>query len=118
MKFNLVESEYLDWDKIHDEFTDDYLFSCLSNQDLRLKYNLTHRELRECINIVKSEQNISRRPFWKHREGTVKYYYKCDKGFQIRKRINGIDIYLGLVPSEDIAKKVVEKCIKLAWNVG
>lgn len=117
MKFKVVEAKYVEWEKIHDEFTDDYLFSDMSNNDIRIKYGMSHGEFRNCCNIVKAEKNISRRPFWKTRGEGSKYYYHTKSGFQIRKRINDEDTYLGFVPTESVAKKIVELCKNASWNV-
>ena len=117
MKFNLIESSYINWEKIHDDFAEDYLFSELSNNEIRLKYGMTHGEFTEYSQLIKTEQNITRRPFWKLRKGGCKYYYPTHDGFQIRKYIDGEDTYIGFVPSEKIAKKIVELCINSAWNI-
>lgn len=117
MKFRLVESSYIDWEKIHDDFAKDYLFSELSNNEIRVKYNMTYSDFSEYSQLIKNEQNITRRPFWKHRKGDCKYYYPTHEGFQIRKHIDGTDTYIGFVPSEKIAKRIVELCIRASWNV-
>ena len=118
MNFELIESKYVDWNKIHEDFSDDFLFSSLSNEEIRIKYDMTHKEFKEFTNIVKSENNITRRPYWKLRNNKgVNYYYKCKCGFQIRKRIGGQDVYLGIVPSELDARKIVQLCINASWNI-
>ena len=117
MKFRLIESDYINWEEIHDEFTDDYLFSDLSNQEIRLKYDMTHGDFKECCQLVKEENNISRRPFWKHRKGNCKYYYPTHNGYQIRKIVQGKDTYFGFVPSERIAQILVKLCILASWDI-
>lgn len=115
MKFNVIDGAYADFDSIHDDFVEDYVFSVeLSNNEIRNKYNLTHGEFRELCNIVKKEHGLSRRnTLCKN----AKYYYKCGCRFIIQKRINQIDTYFGSVPTEDIARKLVELCKNLEWNV-
>ena len=117
MNFNLIENSYVDWNKIEDEFTEDFLKSSISNQELRLKYDMTHGEFKDCCNIVKSKYGLSRRPFWKHRVGSPKYYYKVDHGFIIMKRIDGVNTYFGFVPSLKVAEILVKMCENALWNV-
>ena len=117
MKFNLIESNYINWEEIHDDFADDYLFSELSNNEIRLKYDMSHKEFSEFSQFIKAEHNITRRPFWKHRKGGCKYYYPTHNGYQIRKTINGEDTYIGFVHTEKLAKKLVLLFIDLAWDL-
>ena len=117
MNFNLIENGYIEWDVICNEFTDDFLHSDLNNTELRIKYNMTHGEFKECCDKVKSEYRISRRPFWKHRRGKAKYYYKVRNGFIISKRYGREQVYLGFVPSLKVAEKLVEMCINASWNI-
>ncbi len=117
MNFKLVESSYIDFDSIHDEFSRDYLESTLSNEEIRRKYDMTHREFKDCGEIVKSENGLSRRPFWRYRNGSVKYYYSMDNGFIIQKKIDGKEVYIGFVPFEWVAQKIVEMCINVSWDI-
>ena len=117
MNFNLIENGYIEWDVICDDFTDDFLHSDLNNVELRIKYNMTHGEFKECCNKVKSEYGINRRPFWKHRQGKAKYYYKVRNGFIICKRYGSEQVYLGFVPSLKVAEKLVEMCKNVSWDI-
>ena len=116
MNFNLIENQYVDWENIEKEFTEQYLFSTISNTDLREQFQMTHGEFRKCCNIVKSKHGLNRRPFWKHRLGDTKYYYKVKNGFIISKRIGDKYVYLGFVPNEVVARKVVEMCKNALWD--
>lgn len=117
MNFNVIENSYVDWETIHDEFEHDYLNTTLSNEEIRLKYHMTHGEFKEYRDIIKKENNLSKRPFWKSREGTNKYFYKVHSGYIIMKRIKGTQIYFGYVPSATIAEIIVKKCEAARWNV-
>ena len=115
MKFNVIEGSYADFDSIKEDFVQDYLFSFdLSNNEIRIKYGLTHGEFEELSKIVKSEYGYSRRP---KKQIKGKYYYRTSNGFIIMKRIGDAQQYLGFVPSEEIAKKCVELCKRASWNV-
>ena len=117
MNFNLIENAYLDWDSISEEFTDDFLHSELDNMDLKTKYGMTHGQFKECCEIVKAKYGLARRPFWKHRAGNVKYYYKVRNGFIICKRYGNDYVYLGFVPSLTVAQKLVKLCKEASWNL-
>lgn len=111
----IIEGQYADIDKIKDDFVQDYIFSSeLSNKEIRAKYGLTWKEFSELCESVKLEYGFSRRP--KHGE-KGRYYYKTKHGYIIAKRINNQNQYLGFVPTEEIAKKCVELCSKLCWEV-
>lgn len=115
MNFNIVDGSYADLNSIHDDFVQDYIFSNeLSNKEIRKKYNLSHKEFRELSEEVKKEHGLSRRLIvFKD----SKYYYKAKYGFMIQKRLNGRDYYVGHVPTEDVARKVVELCKKVQWDI-
>ena len=113
MNFNLIEGAYANFDSIHDDFCKDYLWSDeLSNVEIRRKYSLSARDFKELTNQVKQEFGVSRR---NTRKG--KYYYKINDGFMIQKTIDCVSVYFGTVPSECIARKIVELCKKVGWNV-
>ena len=118
MNFNLIENSYVDWEKIEDEFTEKYLHSTMSNDDIREEFQMTHGEFRRYCNYVKEKYGLNRRPFWKHRLGDTKYYYKTRSGFIITKRVDEEYVYLGFVPNEDVAKKVVGMCKNALWDIG
>ena len=118
MNFKLIENSYIDWESIHKDFAEDYLNTTLTNDEIREKYGMTHNEFRKGCNIVKKENNIRRRPFWKHRENSAKYYYKLSNGYMISKRIGEEQVYLGFVPSLEIAKIMVCMCEKVAWDIA
>ena len=48
--------------------------------------------------------------------GTVESYYKHDTGYYISKRRNGKHIYMGHVPTEDMAIDAVTICRDLNWD--
>jgi len=113
MNFNLIEGAYANFDSIHDDFCQDYLWSDeLSNPEIRKKYELSARDFNELTNLVKKEFGVSRRNTRKGR-----YYYKVNSGFVIQKTINCVTVYFGIVPSECIARKLVELCKKMEWRV-
>ena len=114
MNFNLVEGAYADFDSIHDAFCEDYLWSDeLSNPEIRRKYGLSARDFTELTNLVKQEFGVSRRNTRKGR-----YYYKVDSGFVIQKTIDCVSVYFGIVPSESIARKIIEICKKYNWQIS
>lgn len=114
MNFNLVEGAYADFEEIHDDFCEDYLWSDeLSNPEIRRKYGLSARDFTELTNLVKEEFGVSRRNTRKGR-----YYYKVKSGFVIQKTIDCVTVYFGIVPSESIARKIVELCKKYNWQIS
>ena len=117
MNFKVVENSYVDWEAIKEEFTEKYLFSTISNNDLRKEDDMTHREFQDCCNMVNEANGLNRRPFWKHRSGGCKYFYKVNSGFIIMKRINGVNVYIGFANSLSVAKKLVEMCKKESWDI-
>lgn len=117
MNFRVVENSYVDWEAIEEEFTEKYLFSTISNNDLRKEYDMTHREFQDCCNIINKKHGLTRRPFWKHRQGECKYFYKVNNGFIIMKRIKGDNVYFGFTNSLSVAKKLVEMCKKASWDI-
>lgn len=118
MNFHLVENQYVDWGKIEEDFTNQYLWSSISNEDLRKQYNMSHGEFRRYCKYVRDKHGLNRRPFWKHRSGGVKYYYQTKNGFVILKRDGDKNIYFGFVPTEEVAMKVVEMCKQTLWDIG
>jgi len=115
MNFNIVEGKYVDFDSIHDDFCNDYLFSNeLDTVELRKKYGLTVKEFKEFSKQVKMEYGFSRRP---RKQSNGQYYYKRKYGWAIQKNINGNVVYFGFVTSKDVAKKLVELCKEAGWNI-
>ena len=117
MNFKVIENSYVDWETIEEDFTTKYLFSSIKNNDLRMEYNMTHREFQDCCNMVNQTYGLSRRPFWKHRQGSCKYFYKVKNGFIIMKRISGENVYFGFTNSLSVAKELVELCKKASWDI-
>lgn len=115
MKFKIVEGAYLDIEQIYDDFEKEYLYSLVSNPELKKKFGLNKREWVEITRKVKERNNISRRPY-RRREG--KHYYSQGKGYAIRKFINGKLHHLGTVPTEEIAIKIVALCEKEEWDIN
>lgn len=116
MKFTVVDGEYADVSSIYDDFVKDYIYSTeLKNTELRLKYGLSHKEFKDLCDKVKMEHGINRRnTAW----DSAKYYSKHVNGFVICKCINRSTVYIGIVPTEDLAIKLVEICKKLSWDVN
>ena len=102
------------FDDIKPEFTQDYLHSSMKNEEIRLKYDLSHGEFKSLAKQVKSEAGLSHRNDTKHKG---RYYYPYSHGFIIQKRIDGRNIYFGSVGTLELAKKAVEVCEKLHWKV-
>jgi hypothetical protein len=113
MNFNIVEGYSLDINSIYDDFEKDYLTTTIPNPQLRVKYNLTHKEFRDLTRFIKQKNNLNKRPYLFPK----KYYYKIKYGFVIQKRVGYDNVYIGFVPAEDIAKKMVELCEKLSWDI-
>ena len=115
MKFNIIEGRYIDFDSIHDDFVEDYLLNTdLSNTEIRRKYELSNKEFWELANQVKEEFNITRRP----KGNYGKYYTQISKNcFGIQKSIKGRSKYLGVVPTEEIARVIVGLCKKAHWDI-
>ncbi len=113
MKFNLVEGERVDFDKIKEDFKQDYLNPSMKNDEIREKYDLSHNEFRRLCSIVKDEINLSHRKTLQK----GKYYYKYHSGYSIQKRVNGETTYFGSVPTIEMAKKAIQLCEELNWEV-
>ena len=116
MNFNLIEGAYADLDSIHDEFCEDYLWSMdLTNVEIRKKYGLSVKEFYEFARIVKEEYGIAHRG--RRVRNTGKYYYRAKKRWSIAKTINGVLVFFGTVPNEEIAKRLVELCKLSEWDL-
>ena len=113
MNFQVVEGAYVDFNEIKEEFIHDYLYTDIPNPQIKKKYGLTKGEWKEFTDLVKKEHNIQRRP----RKPKGKYYYHTNKGFRIAKWVDGCNYNFGTVPTEEIAKIIVEKCKEVEWNV-
>ena len=114
--FKIIEGEYSDYESIHDDFVEDYIMNTeLSNKDIRAKYKLSYPEFLEISQRVKEEYGLKRRPTTRWNNG--RYYYKVKGQYKIEKRVGDDYTYLGHVPTEALAIKLVEKCKELKWNV-
>lgn len=115
MNFNIVDGKYADLDSIYNDFVEDYVFSTeLKNNEIRVKYGLTHKEFKELSDMVKADYGLSRRPI---KITGAKYYYEHKHGFHIQKTVDNVINYIGFVPTEDLAIEVVEKCKNASWDV-
>lgn len=115
MNFKIIERAVVDFDEIYDDFVEDYIFSSeLRNDEIRVKYGLTHGEFKELSDMVKLEYNISRRG---SNVGNGKYYYPVRHGFVILKTVNCVQQYIGFVSREDVAQYLVELCKKVSWDI-
>ena len=116
MNFNIIEGAYTDLDSIREDFTNDYLWSNeLSNVEIQKKYELTYSEFKELSDSVKKEYGFTRRP----RNGeSPKHYYSHKGKYMISKTMCNICVYFGIVPTEYVAKKVVELCKKYNWQIS
>lgn len=115
--FKIIENDYFDWNTIKEEFTQDFLYSRLRNDELKKKYDLTRGEFNTCCEKVLSEYNLSRRPHYRERCGLSNYFYKSKYSVIIQKKINGVNYYIGSVPTVKIALKIVELCKKASWDI-
>ena len=116
MNFNIIEGDYDSWRNIKPLFEEDYLENQLTNRELKLKYDLSHRQFKELADEVKEEHNLGSR-VEAFISGFPRHYQYKDGLFQIRKRIDGEYVYFGSVPEEAVAVKMVELCKKKLWNV-
>ncbi len=115
MNFRIVENGYVNIKDIEGDFEKDYIFSnALRNNEIRVKYGLTHGEFKELAEFCKQKHGLSRRPRW---DNNAKYYYPVNHGFVIFKTIDCVQTYIGFVTSEEGAIRLVELCKKLLWNV-
>jgi hypothetical protein len=113
MNFNVVEGEYVDFDKIKDKFAYDYLYTDIPNPKLKKKYGLTKGEWKEFTDLIKKENGLNKRP----RKPKGKYYYRGNNGFRVAKWIRGKNYHFGTVPTEEIAQLLVEKCKEVNWDI-
>lgn len=112
MNFNIIHRKAIILDEIYDDVKDDYCNSNLTNDEIRKKYDLSYCDLRDISRQIKKELNIHRRPTL-----GAKNYYEVSYGFCIQKKINGETIHFGTVPTENVAKKMVEHCRKELWDI-
>lgn len=117
MNFRLVERQNADLETLYDDFVDDYIFGCeLRNEEIRVKYNLTHREFKELADLAKKNNNLSRRQV---KCRSAKYYYWKGNGYMIAKYISGEYTYLGFMnSSRENVEKIVELCKKASWDMA
>lgn len=115
MNFKVVEGIRADMGGIYDDFVADYVFSTdLKNNEIRLKYGLSHGEFKQMCDMVKSDFGLARRPIKIH---GAKHYYKHEHGFHIQKTVDCVVYYLGFVATEELAIEIVEKCKKCHWDI-
>lgn len=115
MNFNIIEGAYTDLDSIREDFTNDYIWSNeLSNVEIQKKYELTCSEFKELADSVKNEYGFSRRP---NKGKSPRHYYYHQGKYIISKTMCNICVYFGIVPTEYVAKKVVELCKKWQWDI-
>lgn len=116
MAFNIIEGDYVDWDEIMDDFIDDYIHSTkLSNVEIREKYDLSWREFKDLSEHCKRMFGLTRRPTSPQKNG--RHYYVGRNGYVVQKFLHGKLVYIGTVPTEEIAIKVVELCKNTGWDV-
>ena len=112
MNFNVVDGCYVDIAHIYADFEKDYLTTAIPNPELRVKYNLAHKQFRNLTRFIREKYDLRRRP---RRAG--KYYYPVKNGFIIQKKVGYKDVYIGFVHSEEVAIKIVEMCINESWHI-
>lgn len=110
MNFRVIEGVHDDFSSIYDDFEKDYLDTVLTNEQIRKKYDLSKKRFYKLCRIVKTTRKLKRRP------SNFKNYYKHDTGYYISKRRNGKHIYMGHVPTEDMAIDAVTICRDLNWD--
>lgn len=121
--FKIVENSHgRDLSHLRDDFEMDYICSGLSVNSLIRKYGLSRNEYYELAREVREKYNISSKP----RAGinkdltdvrVGKNYKKCRYGYQIHKTLNQTRNYIGTVPSEEIAKKMIDVCEEIGWDI-
>ena len=86
------------------------------------KYGLSRNEYYDLAREVREKHNISSKP----RAGinkdltdvrVGKNYKKCRYGYQIHKTLNQTRNYIGTVPTEEIAKKMIDVCDEIGWDI-
>ena len=112
MKFRIVEGVETDYDAIYDDFKEDYLHTSQSNKDIRRKFDLSQKDFAIMADRVKEDEGISYRPIM-----NAKYYYRKGNRFVISKKFNNEVTYFGIVPTEEIAIRIVEVCKKHNWDI-
>jgi len=110
MNFRILSNVPLDIDE--EAFEAEYLHTTISNDDLRKKYELSKKQFSEITQRIKKKHGLPRRPntFGKH-------YYFNGYGYVISIIRNGKKLYMGLVHTEKLAKKCVNICDELNWEV-
>ncbi len=112
VNFNLVEGSYRS-SSIYDDFATDYLKTNVPNKDLRVKYDLSHKEFWDLAREVREDYGLKKRPV----HYIPRYYYRVKRGYIIQKRYGLEMVYLGFVQTEDMAKKMVELCKNASWHI-
>ena len=112
MEFKIIENpvDIIDEDK----FEYDYFNSPLTTRELRRKYGISAKKFKELGDKIKSKHGLSVRPS-KHNQG--KHYYPTEYGWSIGIIIDNKRRYLGHVSTEELAKKAVQICKHLNWDI-
>ena len=113
VNFVMKEGMYPLYDEIMEDFEKDYMEGRIKTKELQRKYMLSQREYKEMADAIKKKHGLKRRPSlnW------GSHYYKQGDGYAIRKRINDVLYHVAWVDTEEEAKKVVELCTSLGWNI-
>ena len=114
--FKIIDGKYPDYESIHDDFVEDYIMNTeLSNKEIRAKYGLGYSDFLEVSKRVREEYGLKRRPSSRWNSG--RYYYKMKGHYKISRKIKGKEVYLGHVPTEELAIKMVKLCEENDWNI-
>lgn len=110
MNFRILSNVQLEINE--EEFEAEYLYTNISNDDLRKKYELSKKQFSEITQSIKKKHDLPRRPntFGKH-------YYFNGYGYVISIIKNKQKLYMGLVHTEELAQKCTKICDELNWEV-
>lgn len=101
----------------YESFVEDYNNLNITTHDVRRIHSLNSREYCNVRKLAIENGDI---PKTRHMNKTnAKFYSKRKDGtYDVQKQYKNKKLYVGRFPSEEIAKKVVEKCIQTDWVIS
>lgn len=112
MNFTIVDGYTDTFDEIYTDFERDYLTTSITCDELRRKYDLSKKKFSKLTRMIKQDKNLAKRPV-----SSKNYYRHCDGAYIISKKIDGKVVYFGRVSTEELAKRCVEICNMLEWDL-
>jgi len=104
-----------DLESIYESFRFDYMNSMMKAEDLKKKYDLNQRRYSVLINMVEDREGFKRKASWSNGY-FITYNRKGAPVYNIRKRVNGKDVYFGCYPDLKHTKLMIKELSKVGWD--